>query len=86
MAKKITATVVEEMLNDKGVHPGKVFKTKGQFVARFYFYYTHGQTANGKATLVKVALPQAKIVDYVEMWNPWPKDSYFEVRFTLEGM
>lgn len=78
-----TARQIEKKLNDAEVYPDKFFKYKGEYVVRWYFYYTHGKTANAKATDVKVALPDAQITDYSENWNPWPNDSYFEVKFTI---
>ena len=85
MARKLTAAKVEEMLNSAGVHPDKVIARKGVFSARFGFFYTNGRTTEGYAAKVADALPQAAIIDYSKVRNTWPKDSYFEVKFAIEG-
>jgi hypothetical protein len=85
-AKAVTAKMVEQDLFDKNVCPDKVFKYKGEFIAKWFFFYRSGKSSKGKAEQVKAALPQATVTDHQEVWNAWPKDSWFEVRFQLENV
>ena len=80
-----TANQMAELLENSNVRavPDNLFKYKGQFVARWFFYYTHGQNSQHYAEKIKEALPEAVIEDHSMEWNAWPKDSYFEVRFTV---
>lgn len=81
--KQPTATQITERLDEAGIYADQVYKRNGKFVVRFIFFYTHGRTANGYALEIQKAIPEAQITDQGEYWNTWPKDSYFEVRFTI---
>jgi IS30 family transposase len=86
MRKKITNKQIVEVLGQykKGISDG--VKRKGNAYAyRKGFFYAHGQTAEAVANEVKESLAkagiQATILSKQEHWNPWPRDSYWEVIF-----
>ena len=91
VAKGTSATEMEEILNGIGIHPDKVHKSKkykNYFVARFGFFYRHGQDAHYWARKIKEGLEEQgfyipSIFDAKEVWQAWPKDSYWEVIFTI---
>ena len=60
-----------------------VAKRNGVFIAKRTFFYTHGVTPKKVAEAVQKQIPQAEIIEAAEHWNSWPKDSYWEVRFTV---
>ena len=63
---------------DKLIH-----RKDGSWVAKWGFFYTHGRTSEKYAEEGKAAYPQATIIDAVQNWQTWPRDSYFEVKFRL---
>jgi hypothetical protein len=65
---------------------GKVHKYKGLFVARRGYFYTNGYTVDRMATEIRRALgdDNVEIVDIRNVWQSWPKDSYWEVKFRYE--
>jgi hypothetical protein len=82
MNNKPTATKVESFLNDNGVYVDKLYKSKGRYFARKYFFYRHDGSAAKFAQ--KLAIAGIYILRYDEIWNAWPKDSYWQVEFLLE--
>lgn len=54
------------------------------FVAkRTYFYRSQGGGSPERvADAIKAAIPSAAINSATDHWHAWPKDSWFEVRFT----
>ena len=53
-----------------------IAKSDGTFEAQRTFFYTHGRTsAQAAGELVELG----EIVSHSEVWNRWPKDSYFSV-------
>lgn len=69
-----------------GTYPDSIrYSTKENlFTAKWGYFYRHGRTAEGCAEKVKTALKEVQIISAKDIWNPWPKDSYFEVKFRIE--
>ena len=64
---------------------GKVICRKdGSFTIKKGYFYSHGMTADKLAEQVKGALPRAKIISRRDHFNAWPKQSWFQVDFTVE--
>jgi hypothetical protein len=61
----------------------RVSVRKGVWKVKRTFFYTHGGTAEKLAEKVLAILPHAKIQTKDEFWNNWPKDSYWQVTFTV---
>ena len=65
-----------------------IAKRDGTFSIRRGYFYRHGMSAERFASGVVLALQRGgldvDLVDSHDMWNPWPRDSYFEaiVRIT----
>jgi len=59
----------------------------GVYKAKRKFYYRHGYSATQLVTDLSLALVRAgwslTIQKAEEHWNPWPRDSWWEVRFTV---
>ena len=87
--KKLSFTTkqIAVVLGIGDVHPDKLFKRNGQFTVRLGFFYRHGRTAQQFANQVVSALEAVgRTVFNVrsqEVWQFWPKDSYFEVSFEV---
>ena len=73
---------VRETLEKAGIHSDKFFQRKGIFTFKRGFFYTHGQSAYKIAEKIKQAL-NAEVVEVLDDWQSWPKDSYFVVKFKL---
>ena len=80
---KLKASEVKDKLFDGGVYADKVHVTNGVYVARFGYFYPHGQTSWGWAERVKVVFPESTLTEHSNHFHEWPRASYFEVRFTL---
>jgi len=52
-------------------------------VKRFY-YYRHGTTEDNLAERVLREFPNAVIVEKKDCYHAWPKDSWFQVKFTIK--
>lgn len=64
--------------------PRFVAHKDGSFTVRSgYFYRVQGTPPEAMLAEVRKAFPEAKAVSVGDYWNPWPRDSYFELRFTL---
>ncbi len=59
----------------------------GVFKAKRFYFYRHGMTSAKFAEQVSKALHkegiQITIFDFADHFNRWPKNSWFEVRFTV---
>jgi hypothetical protein len=76
--------VILNRLQQNGIYPDRVIQKKDKsFEVRFGFFYTHGRTAEKYRDQILLVYPEAKILEIHEIWNSWPKDSYFSVRFKL---
>ena len=53
------------------------------FVAKRGYFYTHGMTVERCVDVVKTKFPGVVILDTSNHWNAWPRDSWFEVRFSV---
>lgn len=82
MNSKQKAQVRDDMLSIAGFDSVRISKTDVVTVKRGFFY-RHGGSAEGCAALVKKVYPTATIVLAEEHWNNWPKDSWWQVEFTL---
>lgn len=67
------------------IHADKCSLRKGVYTAKWSYFYTHGKTVEDYENKVKKEFPNAVITDSSNHWNAWPKDSWFEVRFTLSN-
>lgn len=56
---------------------------KGIYTAKWFFFYSHGATAQSWANKVTNVFPKAEIISANQRWNAWLKDSWFEVCFIL---
>lgn len=54
-----------------------------EYVVKRQYFYTHGMTEDKLAEAVKALIPNATITSARNFWHPWPKDSWFEVRFKV---
>lgn len=54
------------------------------FVAKRGYFYRHGMTVDTLSNAVRKLLPTAVVLDGSDHWHAWPKDSYMEVRFTVD--
>ena len=79
---KITAKSKTEEIQGK-IRADKCSLRKGVYTAKWFYFYTHGMTTEKCENKVHKAFPNAEITKSQDCWNAWPKDSWFEVRFTL---
>lgn len=57
-------------------------KKDGTVVFKKFYFYRHGQTAEGFASRMnKIVGEKMVLVDTFDSWNAWPKDSYFAAVF-----
>ena len=75
----VPARLVEENLRSKGIYPDRIFRRGSRYIARFTFFYTHGKSPDYWRK--KFERAGFKVITCSEVWNPWPKDSYWEVQF-----
>jgi hypothetical protein len=54
-----------------------------EYICKRGYFYTHGMTEDKLAAAVKNLIPEAVISSSRNFWHPWPKDSWFEVRFKV---
>jgi len=83
----MTATQVQEILASKKLYFDKVYKSrkhKGAYVVQKGFFYRHGNNERKLAMAIKEAT-RAEIIEATEHYEMWPKDSYWEVVFRLDG-
>ena len=69
-------------IGDK-INADKISVRNGVYTAKWMYFYTHGNTETNYAIKVKQQFPDAVITETSNNWNAWPKDSWFEVRFTI---
>ncbi len=81
----MTATQFEQLLETKGIHPDKVFKSKGNWVLRWGFFYKHGRTSDTFKNHIEKDLG-VKVTESQEVWQVWPKDSYWEIKFPTTSL
>jgi hypothetical protein len=58
-------------------------KTTGTYTVKRGFYYRHGYDEGQMAAAIQKAVPGCTIVEATEHYNNWPRNSWWEVRFTL---
>lgn len=51
--------------------------------ARWGYFYRHGRTVEHFAAGIRRAFPEGEIVSISDRFAPWPRDSFFEVRFQI---
>jgi hypothetical protein len=65
-----------------------IAKRDGTFEARSGYFYRHGRSADGFASRIKRTLGalglEVDILEVQDRWAPWPRDSYFMVRFAVQ--
>ena len=83
MATK-TAKQVQDILSGENVT-----KRNGIFTLREEFFYTHGKTEYDLIKDIKLAFPDARIIDQGEIWKPFNggasivNSSHWFVKFSL---
>jgi len=78
----ITATKMNEFLiSFCDIYADHLHRRGSTFIMRCTFFYTHGKTAEFFANKLRKA--GLIVLNTDEVWNPWPKDSYWEVQFEL---
>ena len=60
-----------------------VFHRDGSVTAKHGFFYTHGYHAENFAERIKSAVDGVTVIEAFDDWQPWPKDSYLTVKFTV---
>jgi len=69
------------------IHPDTLGQSKGEFIARWEFFYTHGMTSDKKAEMIQKLIPTARIIKAADVWKPFrgsastAQSSHFLVRF-----
>jgi len=89
LAKMLTIKerkIITDKIFAAGTYPDSIrYSTKENlFTAKWGYFYRHGRTAEGYAEKIKTALKGVHIASARDIWNPWPKDSYFEVKFRIK--
>lgn len=83
MLKDVKAAVSADSCSRKTLPDGTV-----AFTVRRGFFYTNGRTAAHFAEIVKIALPNVRIIDSGEVWRPFrggastAQQSHWFVTFT----
>ncbi len=74
-------------LYDAGIYPDSIrYSTKENlFVVKRVYFYHHGMSAQSYAENIGKALDGVQIISAKDFWKPWPKKSYFEVKFRVLG-
>jgi hypothetical protein len=81
---KLKKAEILNILQKNGMIPDRFIQKKnGTFEFRRGFFYTHGNSADRYADKIKLIFPRAIIEETHDVWNPWPRDSYFQVIFKL---
>ena len=72
---------IKKMIEESPIHSDRViFRKDGTVSFRFGFFYRFGKTAESYAEQIKKTFPHhVEIVDFQEVWQAWPRDSYWEV-------
>lgn len=86
MTKSFAAQIRHEATNnpDFKVYPDRIIAHKdGTVELRKTFFYTHGNTSimwmQGVVDGCEACGIKVEVVEAHEIWNVWPKDSYFTV-------
>lgn len=82
-AKMMTSSQALEKLQESGTHPDHLFKRKGNFIARWTYFYKGGKTVEKYCKAVVDA--GFEVVSSSDNWNVWPTTSYFEVLFVVKN-
>jgi hypothetical protein len=63
------------------------FKRDGTIVGKIHYFYRFGRTPDQLSERIVQDLGalgvRVTILESTDHWNPWPKDSWYEVRFTV---
>ena len=76
---RIKKIIVDAAIADSIAWSGKY----QEYIAKRGYFYRHGMTADKFAQAIKQLIPEAIITKADDHWHPWPKDSWFEVRFKV---
>lgn len=60
------------------------FKKDGSIEVKRGYFYRHGMTVEGLVKTLLNKYPNAKVISSTDRWAPWPRDSYFFIRFILQ--
>lgn len=75
---------VMNTLQKNDIFPDKLIQKKdGSFEFRKGYFYRHGATTERYVNAILKVFPRAKILESYDNFQPWPRDSYFMVRFKL---
>lgn len=75
---KILTQEIQEKINADKCH-----LRNGIYKAKWLYFYTHGKTVDDYVAKVQKEFPSAVITKRCNHWKAWPKDSWFEVCFTI---
>lgn len=87
--KALTAEEVKDILSSGGAHCSQVTKKGNIYTARKGYFYRHGESGEGFRDKVLKAIPEAKIIDFGDIWKPFKggapiaQQSHFYVKFEL---
>lgn len=56
----------------------------GTFTAKRGYFYRHGMTTEKFVEAIKANLPNIQVLEARDSFNPWPRDSFFMVKFQIK--
>jgi hypothetical protein len=59
------------------------FKKDGLIDVKRGYFYRHGLSVEGLTKALLNMYPNAEVISSTDRWAPWPRDSYFFLRFRL---
>ena len=84
MANKLQKQIKARMQSGEYLFVNIICHGDGEMSFRKYYFYTHGQTAEKWGDKVVKALEsiglKVQVVEEIDNYNVWPKDSYFNCR------
>jgi hypothetical protein len=83
---KKTSAIIRDTIGQGHICDSVVCRN-GVFIAKRTYYYRHGLTPRRLSQIITATLKDVginiNVVDTSDNWHAWPKQSYFEVRFTV---
>lgn len=75
---KMTTQEIQHKIN-----ADKCSLRNGIYKAKWFYFYSHEKTVEHYEAKVKQEFPGCIITKSSNNWNAWPKDTWFEVCFTI---
>jgi len=63
---------------------GLIGHKDGTWTFRYSFFYTMGETSRGYAARIAEVDPRITVIEHRTVYQNWPRDSYFAVRFSIK--